>query len=93
MFDYVIIDTAPVSSITDAYILSAHCDITLYVIRHKYTPKIFVQRLDQNDQLINIAVVFNDIRARGFGKYHFGYGYGYGYVYNNKNKKSEMAGA
>lgn len=93
MFDYVIIDTAPVGSITDAYVLSAQCDITLYVVRHKYTPKIFVQRLDQNDQLINIAVVFNDIRARGFGKYHFGYGYGYGYVYNNKNKKSEMADA
>jgi capsular exopolysaccharide synthesis family protein len=91
IFDYVIIDIAPVSSITDAYILSASCDITLYVVRHRYTPKIFVQRLDQNDQLINIAVVFNDIRARGFGRYHFGYGYGYGYVYNNKNKKSEPA--
>jgi len=92
-FDYVIIDTAPVSSITDAYILSAHCDITLYVVRHKYTPKVFVERLDQNDQLINIAVVFNDIRARGFGKYHFGYGYGYGYVYNANSKKKETAGS
>jgi capsular exopolysaccharide synthesis family protein len=91
LFDYVIIDIAPVGSITDAYILSACCDKTLYVVRHKYTPKIFVQRLDQNDQLINIAVVFNDIRARGFGKYHFGYGYGYGYVYNDKNRKNETA--
>jgi capsular exopolysaccharide family len=90
-FDYVIIDTAPVSSITDAYILSAYCDITLYIVRHKYTPKVFVQRLDQNDQLINIAVVFNDIRARGFGKYHFGYGYGYGYVYNDKSKNTRTA--
>jgi tyrosine-protein kinase Etk/Wzc len=90
-FDYVIIDTAPVSSITDAYILSAHCDITLYIVRHKYTPKVFVQRLDQNDQLINIAVVFNDIRARGFGKYHFGYGYGYGYAYNEKSKNTQTA--
>lgn len=90
-YDYVIIDTAPVSSITDAYILSAYCDITLYVVRHKYTPKVFVQRLDQNDQLINIAVVFNDIRARGFGKYHFGYGYGYGYVYNDKSKNTHAA--
>jgi capsular exopolysaccharide synthesis family protein len=91
IFDYVIIDIAPVGSITDAYVLSACCDKTLYVVRHKYTPKIFVQRLDQNDQLINIAVVFNDIRARGFGKYHFGYGYGYGYVYNDKTRKSEPA--
>ena len=86
-FDYVIIDTAPASAITDAYILSSRCDITLYVVRHKYTPKVFIQRLDQNDQLMNIAVVFNDIRSRGFGKYHFGYGYGYGYAYNEKKAR------
>jgi capsular exopolysaccharide synthesis family protein len=86
-FDYVIIDTAPTSSITDAYILSPHCDVTLFVVRHKYTPKVFIQRLDQNDQLRNVALVFNDIRARGFGKYHFGYGYGYGYVYTEKKEK------
>lgn len=92
-FDYVIIDTAPVNSITDAYILSSECDITLYIVRHKYTPKVFVQRLDQNDQLMNVAVVFNDIRPRGFGKYNFGYGYGYGYVYKEKKSKQETAKA
>lgn len=88
-FDYVIIDTAPTSSITDAYILSSQCDITLYVVRHKYTPKVFIQRLDQNHQLMNIALVFNDIRPRGFGKYHYGYGYGYGYVYKETKAKKE----
>jgi capsular exopolysaccharide synthesis family protein len=90
-FDYVILDTAPVGSITDAYILSAGCDITLYVVRHKYTPKVFVQRLDQNDQLMNVAVVFNDIRSRGFGKYKFGYGYGYGYVYGKNDNKHDSS--
>lgn len=88
MFDYIIIDTAPVNAITDAYILSSSCDITIYVIRHNYTPKVFIQRLDQNEQLKNIAIVFNDIHPRGFGKHHFGYGYGYGYVYHEKNKKA-----
>lgn len=89
IFDYIIIDTAPVNAKTDAYILSSPCDITLYVIRHNYTPKVFIQRLDQNDQLKNIAIVFNDIRPRGFGKHHFGYGYGYGYVYNERNRKKQ----
>lgn len=87
IFDYIIIDTAPVNAITDAYILSSICDITLFVIRHNYTPKVFIQRLDQNEQLKNISIVFNDIRPRGFGKHHFGYGYGYGYVYNERNRK------
>jgi tyrosine-protein kinase Etk/Wzc len=84
IFDYIIIDTAPVSAITDAYILSSSCHITLYVIRHNYTPKVYIERLDQNNQLNNIAIVFNGIRPRGFGKHHYGYGYGYGYVYNEK---------
>lgn len=81
MFDYIIIDTAPVNSITDVYILSPYCDITLFVVRHRYTQKVFLARLDQNSQLKDTAIVFNDIRSRGFGKYHFGYGYGYGYNY------------
>jgi capsular exopolysaccharide synthesis family protein len=89
IFDWIIIDTAPVNAITDAYLLSNKCDVTLYVIRHGYTPKVFIQRLDQNNKnnrLNNIAIVFNGIRPRGFGKHHYGYGYGYGYVYNEKNK-------
>jgi capsular exopolysaccharide synthesis family protein len=86
-FDYVVIDTAPVAPLTDAYILSPYCDITLYVVRHNYTPKVFVERIDENNkisQLHNVAIVFNGVRPRGFGKYNYGYGYGYGYVYNDK---------
>jgi capsular exopolysaccharide synthesis family protein len=89
LFDHIIIDTAPVSSITDAYLLSSKCDITLYIIRHGYTPKIFIERLDQNNQnnqLDNVVIVYNGIRARGFGKHHYGYGYGYGYAYHEENK-------
>jgi tyrosine-protein kinase Etk/Wzc len=86
-FDYIIIDTAPANAITDAYVLSSRCDVTLYVIRHNHTPRIFIERLDQGQQLKNIMIVFNDIRQSGFGKYHFGFGYGYGYAYHEKKKK------
>ncbi|HVF97897.1 MAG TPA: polysaccharide biosynthesis tyrosine autokinase, partial [Flavisolibacter sp.] len=36
LFDFIVIDTAPVSPVTDAYILSPLCSATLFVIRHKY---------------------------------------------------------
>jgi Mrp family chromosome partitioning ATPase len=89
-FDYVIVDTAPVSPVTDAYILSPYCNATLFVIRHKYTPKIFVQRIDENNkinQLNNLAIVFNGVRGRGFGSQNYGYGYGYGYIHKESRYK------
>jgi len=90
IFDFIIIDTAPVGPVTDGYILSPYCDATLYIIRHKRTPKILVEQIDANNkvnQLKNMAIVFNGIRPRGFGKRHYGYGYGYGYGYAYKEKR------
>jgi tyrosine-protein kinase Etk/Wzc len=89
-FDYIVIDTEPVNLVTDAYVLSPLCDITLYVVRHNYTAKVFVQRIDDNNKinrLHNIAIVFNGIKARGFGTKGYGFGYGYGYAYNEKRPK------
>jgi capsular exopolysaccharide synthesis family protein len=94
IFDYVVIDTAPVNPVTDAYVLSPYCDTTLYVIRHKYTPKVLVQRIDENNrinQLHNLAIIFNGVHSRGFSKNNYGYGYGYGYIYpDNHSKKSRV---
>jgi tyrosine-protein kinase Etk/Wzc len=90
MFDYIVIDTAPIGPITDAYVLSGYCDATLYVIRHKYTPKVIVERIDEENKinpLKNPAIVFNAVRSRGFGKSNYGYGYGYGYSYSYNYKQ------
>ena len=91
IFDYIIIDSAPVGPVTDAYIISPYCDATLYIVRHKHTPKVLVEQIDKNskvNKLKNMAIVFNGIRPRGFGKHHYGYGYGYGdgYAYQEKRK-------
>lgn len=83
-FDYIIIDTAPISPVTDAYIISPLCDATLYVIRHGFTPRMYVQKLDEYNKinrLKNVAIVFNGVQARGYANYGYGYGYGYGYSY------------
>lgn len=94
IFDYIVIDTAPISPVTDAYILSPLCHATLFVIRHKYTPKVFVQRIDENNkinELNNLAIVFNGIQSRGFGSRNYGYGYGYGYIYkDNKDSRYQI---
>ena len=92
-FDYIVVDTAPVIPVTDAYILSKFCDATLYVIRHKYTPKIFLERMDKDNKmhrLNNVGIVFNSIAARGTGHNNYGYGYGYGYTYENSRKGKRL---
>jgi tyrosine-protein kinase Etk/Wzc len=93
IFDYILIDTAPVGALSDAYILTGICDTTLYVIRHGHTPRIAIERLDKNNkinELKNLAIIFNGVKARGFGTHEYGDGYGYDYVYGreqNKNRK------
>ena len=85
-FDMVIIDTSPAVLVTDAFILSGLCDATLYVIRHNYTPKVLVKRIDENTQfnpINNPAIIFNGLKTRGLFKTN--YGYGYNYVYGNKH--------
>ncbi|MEO7960544.1 MAG: polysaccharide biosynthesis tyrosine autokinase [Ginsengibacter sp.] len=89
LFDFVVIDTAPVALVTDANLLSEYCDATLYIVRHKYTPKILVKRIDENNRinpLSNPAIIFNAIKSRGFIKNNTGYGYGYSYVYGDKKR-------
>ena len=88
IFDIVIIDTSPMVLVTDGYLLTGLCDATLYVIRHHYTPKILIKRIDENihiNPINNPAIIFNGVKMRGFFKNN--YGYGYDYVYGNKDRK------
>lgn len=92
VFDVIVIDSAPASMLSDAYILSPMCDLTLYVVKHKYTPKTFLERLDEDNsgnQLQNMRIVFNGIRSRGFTRNGYGYGYGYGYIHNTTYGKAK----
>jgi len=87
IFDVVIIDTSPLVLVTDGYLLTGLCDTTLYVIRHKYTPKVIIKRIDERNHINpihNPAIIFNGVKIRGFFKNN--YGYGYDYVYGNKER-------
>lgn len=85
-FDAIIIDTAPIGLVSDAIVLSKYADMTLYVIRQRYThiKQIgFIEELYQQNKLPRMALLINDVIARGVkGYYGYGgqsYGYGYGY--------------
>jgi tyrosine-protein kinase Etk/Wzc len=87
-FDLVIIDAPPVNPAADAYILSDFADTTLYVVRHRYTPKSFLRKLDETNELKplkGLSLVFNGVKPRGFIIRTKAYGYGHKQIgYNNK---------
>lgn len=77
-FDVVIIDSAPVGQVADAFALAPFIDQTLYVVRYNYTTKDqidFIDDIGKNKKLSNPMIVMND------AKKVMGYGYGYGYEY------------
>ncbi|MFN5480117.1 MAG: GumC family protein [Chitinophagaceae bacterium] len=79
-FDVLIIDSPPVGLVTDAYQLSNFCGVTVYAVRHSYTPKAVIRQIDQHNSinpLVSPMIVFNSVKNRGFGKSDLGYGYGY----------------
>lgn len=91
-FDFILIDTCPVSPVTDAYIISPLCDATLYIIRQGVTPRFYLKKMDEQlkiKPLKNMAIVFNGIKAGG-GRYGYGYGYGYGYTEETKSKGKKV---
>lgn len=77
-FDVVLIDSAPVGQVADAFALAPFIDQTLYVVRYNYTTKDqidFIDDIGRKKKLKNPMIVLND------AKMVMGYGYGYGYEY------------
>ena len=85
-FETVIIDTPPVGIVTDALLLGQLANVTLFVIRQRYTTRDSVSLLDEifkKGEMSNIALVVNDISTTGYYGYGLRYGYtlGYGHRY------------
>ena len=81
-FDAIIIDTPPVGIVTDALLLSQLANVTLFVVRQRYTTRGSVQLLDEifrKGEMPNVALLVNDISASGYYGYGLRYGYSLGY--------------
>lgn len=88
-FDYIIIDTAPVGKVADAFSLSSLVDSTIYMVRYNYTAKGQIELIEdiyRNKKFLHPMIVLNC--AKEGAKQAYGYGYSYGY---SKNKREEIS--
>ena len=94
-YDRIIIDSPPVSLVSDAVLLSSFVDAVIYVVKSDSTNSKIVNASIQKLRHVNahiIGVVVNNVDVKKMSKY-YGYGYGkyYGdgyYSYGEEYKKS-----
>lgn len=75
-YDYIIIDSAPVGIVSDTFLINKYVDITVFVVRTKYTPKdtlANVREIYESKKLNNMALLLNSdtkADAYNYGKYY-----------------------
>lgn len=75
-YDYIVVDTAPVSLVTDTMLVAHLADVFIYVVRANYLDKRMLsvpQTIYREKKLPNMCLLLNDTDTTK------GYGYGYGY--------------
>lgn len=78
-FDYIIVDTAPVSLVTDTLLIAKNADAFIYVMRANYLEKRmlqFAETLYKEGKLPNMCILLNDTENSKTSGYGYGYGYG-----------------
>ncbi len=84
MYDYIIVDSAPVGMVSDSFSLERISDATVYVCRANYTSLRdvkFFNDLYADKRLKKMGLVVNGTSAKK------GYGYGYGENSEHNGKK------
>jgi len=90
LYDYIILDTAPLLLVTDTFMFANVADVTVYVTRARHTEKSLIEFANKqvNEQkLNNVVFVLNDVHSDDFG---YGNKYGYGYTQTEKSFLEKM---
>ena len=82
-YDFILVDTAPVSLVSDTLIVAKYADTFVYVVRANHMDKRMLSIPDilhKENKLPNMAFILNDTEiTKGYGYGGYGYGsYGYG---------------
>ena len=88
IYDYVILDTAPVQMVSDTLNLSHLADVTVFVVKYDYTDKSSLGKVNNfinKEQLKNVGIVINSVNMKK--AYGYGYGQDYNYQYQELNLK------
>ena len=86
-YDYIILDTAPISLVADTSLISHVADLSIYVCRMDYTPKDSldnIQLLKNQNTETELICVLNGVdmnKRKHSYKYKYGKRYGYHYGY------------
>jgi tyrosine-protein kinase Etk/Wzc len=96
-YDYIVLDTAPISPVSDSHHLCTLVDTNVFVVRDKYTHKNILQNSIEelkSNKVENYSIIINDIQLnkKSYGgsygyNYGYKYGYKYGYGYGNTAEK------
>jgi capsular exopolysaccharide synthesis family protein len=75
-FDWVLIDSPPLASVTDALLLARHCDHTVLVVQHNKVDKKLVKRSvaalrKATPNLLGVVLNVVDVRARSYHYYYY----------------------
>ena len=87
-FDYVILDNAPVTLVSDGILAGKHADANLFVLRQGYSHRNqikYINHLAEKDNLNNLCIILNDASYSSYGSSYSNYGYGYGYGYYDED--------
>jgi capsular exopolysaccharide synthesis family protein len=84
LYDYIIIDSAPLMLVSDTYELIQYSDVVVFTLRSGYTHRKilpFINGLIEDKKVDNIGFVLNSIKLGPKSYYKYGYSYRYSYQY------------
>ena len=87
MYDYIIVDSAPIGLVSDTYLLNRLVDNCIYVARQNYTPReacSLINEIYEHERLTGMSIILNGTDENS------GYGYGYGYGKKGLKKKNYL---
>ena len=79
VYDYIIIDSAPIGIVTDTKTIMKHTDLNLIIVRENFAKKEFIATLEsmiEKYEFKNIGLIINASKEQA-GEYGYGYGYEY----------------
>ena len=79
MYDYIVVDSAPIGIVTDTKTIMKHTDLNLIILREDYAKKEFIGTLEEmiaKYEFENVGLILNASKEQA-GEYGYGYGYEY----------------
>jgi len=86
LYDFIIIDSAPVQMVSDTLNFSYLADVTVFVVRYDFTDKSTLVQLNnfiKKEQLKNVGIIINGVSKKS----SYGYNYGSNYSYQYQEQK------